>query len=112
MKERPRRAIKIEWSRCLDLDDDEDRAKALSQCPYGQPGDRLWVREAWRAWREYDDLPPRYIRGQKLVHFESDGAAPECFGRKRGARFLPKHANPWVWVIEFDVATDKVREQI
>lgn len=60
-------------------------------CPYGQVADTLTVREAWRAWKEYDDLPPRDIRGQTLVHFEADGPAPEIFGRYRHARFMPLH---------------------
>ncbi len=48
-KTQTRRVIKPKWSRCLDLDDEADRAKAVAQCPYGAPGGRLWVRETWAA---------------------------------------------------------------
>jgi hypothetical protein len=46
-KTQTRRVIKPSWSRCLDLDDPDDRDKALAACPYGQIGDRLWVRETF-----------------------------------------------------------------
>lgn len=42
-----RRVIKDDWWRCLDPDDEEDRAKAVAQCQYGALGDRLWVKEVW-----------------------------------------------------------------
>jgi hypothetical protein len=45
-KTQTRRVIKPSWSRCLDLDDEEDRAKALERSPY-QAGGVLWVRETW-----------------------------------------------------------------
>jgi hypothetical protein len=42
-----RRVIRDEWWRCLDPDDEDDRATAVLRCPFGVPGDQLWVREAW-----------------------------------------------------------------
>ncbi len=38
-------------------------------CPYGKPGDRLWVREAWRvgAWGEFEGL-----FGQIAVDYKAD----------------------------------------
>lgn len=46
-KTQTRRVIRDAWWRCLDPEDADDRALAVRQSPYGQPGDTLWVRETW-----------------------------------------------------------------
>ena len=57
-KTQTRRVIKPEWYRCLDFDEPEDINNALVQCPYGQIGDRLWVRETWGAISPDEELRP------------------------------------------------------
>src|SRR5678810_176772 len=64
------------------------------RCPYGVPGDRLWVREPWRTVEQYDHLPPRDVpRTAPIVY--SDAGAPwdGISGRYRHARFMPRWAS-------------------
>jgi hypothetical protein len=66
------------------------------KCPYGKPGDRLWVREAWRTEVDaYDHLSPSEMSGKERVIYEadSDWSDNHTVGRYRHARFMPRWAS-------------------
>ncbi len=72
-------------------------------CIYGKrrlpyaPGDRLYVREAWRCEARYDDLAPRDIPSSAPIYYAADpdprDSEPGCAGRYRHARFMPRWAS-------------------
>ncbi|CDN87367.1 hypothetical protein BN948_01789 [Hydrogenophaga intermedia] len=68
-------------------------ASLLRCCPYGQPGDRLWVREAWRTVAEADALPPRDLTPAHRIWYEADGLDQPGFGRYRPGMFMPRWAS-------------------
>lgn len=67
------------------------------RCPYGQPGDRLWVRETWRSTGDggrADYLAPRDMQPHP-VWYDADGAAPadQCAGKTRVSIHMPRWAS-------------------
>lgn len=81
-KSQTRRVIRPEWWRCLDPDDEDDRAIALPQCPYGRPGETLYVRETWRAVERAED-------GVDGILFAADDSFVEI---------APTHAAAELWM--------------
>lgn len=83
-KSQTRRVVKFKpWHQIEERDDgtpwpwmyDDDRAADhWAPCPHGQPGDRLWVREAWAAHLE-DEVPSDRPRGPR--HTMGIPAQPE-----------------------------------
>ena len=69
--------------------------RALEQsgkrCPFGQPGDQLWVREAWKAHTTFDHLPPRDIPPSHVWYMADDGYKAES--RYRQGMFMPRWAS-------------------
>jgi hypothetical protein len=65
-------------------------------CPYGKPGDRLWVRESWGVSSSYDGVPPRNISGA-AVRYPADGTYS-------GIKFRPSiHMPRWASRITLEI---------
>jgi len=71
------------------------------ECPYGRPGDRLWVREAFRLPKTADDISPsEYLDQSGLTDYNTEadrkphgnGPYPDFpgWGRKRPSIFMPR----------------------
>ncbi|KKN45081.1 hypothetical protein LCGC14_0686630 [marine sediment metagenome] len=73
----------------------------LEYCPYGQVGDRLWVRETWRTGRGLDGLPPRLSGVNSPFQYKADMSSVRGndvtkyspWGKWRPSIFMPRWAS-------------------
>lgn len=67
----------------------DDETENQIPCPYGRPGDRLWVRETWRCFggREYE-----YQHEPRSIIFKATADLIDC-GPWRPSIFMPRWAS-------------------
>ncbi|EPB6909293.1 hypothetical protein ACRRN9_004009 [Pseudomonas aeruginosa] len=68
-------------------------------CPYGEPGDRLWVREAWAADAQVDAIAPSDLSQGEPIWYPADlsvrqtGCSMISKGRVRPSIHIPRWAS-------------------
>lgn len=79
-------------------------------CPYGRPGDRLWVREAWQADAQVNAVLPRDLSQGEPIQYPADGTVMHtgCSmitpGKKRPSIHMPR----WVSRILLEITDVRV----
>ncbi|MBC2658609.1 hypothetical protein H7A76_24490 [Pseudomonas sp. MSSRFD41] len=79
-------------------------------CPYGCPGDRLWVREAWVADAQVNAVAPRDLSQGEPIRYPADGGARQtgCAmitpGKSRPSIHMPR----WASRILLEITTVRV----
>lgn len=93
-KTQTRRVLKQVQIRSAGMPEPEWRS-VHTLCPYGQPGDRLWVRESWRAFAAFNRTPPRDITAGPVWHEARDDVAfhPTAYGTLRPSIHMPRWAS-------------------
>ncbi|KPC18256.1 hypothetical protein [Pseudomonas syringae group genomosp. 3] len=79
-------------------------------CPYGKPGDRLWVREAWQADAQVDSVPPRELGQGEPIQYPADGASRQtgCSMISPGKTRPSIHMPRWVSRILLEITDVRV----
>ncbi|ODT86693.1 MAG: hypothetical protein ABS78_15535 [Phenylobacterium sp. SCN 70-31] len=62
-------------------------------CPYGDPGDRLWVREAWKTYSTFEAVPPRSIPDTARIWYMADTGYLPSGSRGRPGIHMPRWAS-------------------
>ncbi len=81
-----------------------------AKCPFGQPGDRLWVREAWQADEQVNAVAPRELSHGEPIHYPADGASKQTgcsmitIGKTRPSIHMPR----WVSRILLEITDVRV----
>lgn len=96
--------------RCINVASDDDKDGYYVICPYGKPGDRLWVRETWA----HDDVYCKDIRCGNIDHIwwkaneEQFGTANSFAGN---ARWHPSiHMPRWASRITLEIVKIRVEK--
>lgn len=87
------------------------------RCPYGVPGDRLWVREAWRAHVAADTIAPRNLLhvawddpDKARIAYEEDPSALGTSSWAHRGRYRPSiHMPRWASRITLEVTDVRVQ---
>ncbi len=90
---------------------------AFKKCPYGVPGDILWVRETWRTAKGLDKYPPRMTGPKSPFQYKSDMASIRGsdvtkyspWGRWRASIHMPRWASRIDLEI-IDIRTEQVQD--
>lgn len=86
----------------------------LPSCPYGEPGDLLYVRETFRLPANVDDAPPSECKGAPIM-YEADATSilgdltqRKPWGKTRASIHMPKWASR-IWLRVKDVRVERIR---
>lgn len=85
---------------------------AAELCPYGQPGDRLWVRETWQTDKSLDDKAPSSFSAWP-VRYKADGAVLQhgaFFGSTDGKTRVSIHMPRWASRIILEITAVRVEK--
>ncbi len=87
------RDFKKAWQHVPGVDESLDPYR---DCPYGRPGDRLWVRETWGYTRQCDDINGpgdvvAYAAGHPWLVYEGEGKERRLRETSGGAIMQPNH---------------------
>lgn len=99
---------------------DDGRQCIVPRCPYGQPGDRLWIREACRAEELSDGLDGvRFLADDAFVPIENTQLASDrwcelnSYRSGRGIVVLPIHMPRWasrITLIITDIRAERLQD--
>ncbi|MFJ2676851.1 hypothetical protein [Pseudomonas sivasensis] len=84
--------------------------EVYAPCPYGKPGDRLWVREAWQADAQVDSVAPRELSNGEPLRYPADWDFRQtgCVMIKPGKIRPSIHMPRWVSRILLEITAVRV----